>query len=979
MISTICCFALLLEPQDKPKALAPQATSLLGKPLISPPPGKALLQRFRKHKAAHKADPGDIDKLIWFGRFVAYKGNYRDAINVYSRGIKQAPNDARLYRHRAHRFITLREFDRAIADMQVAVRLIDGKLNEVEPDGMPNAKNIPVSTLHGNIYYHLGLAHYLQGDFPKALAAYRRCLELKTNDDNTVSATHWVYMILRRMGRDNEARAVLRGIREDMNVIENHSYHRACLLYKGLLSLKEINKANGDSPSDDALKYAIGNWHLCNGRTEAATKTFKQIVAGKTWQSFGHIAAEAELVRMRPDGRARAVSPQTAESKPPQTQLADAGQRSFFDTFQPTSAHWFFNEEWSVENGSLVRHKTGSENSRIFLRETELQDAVVAFDFRLGASQDIRFVTGSGGSYNAVIHIRPDHFFVQTAQDKSGPWFSQRQGDCAFRFEPDRWYTMTVEFLGDELVASVDENHLVYAKHPMLAKTRRYFAFQVDQHSATFDNVRIHAARLPGNASRRRQRVQEFATASPANLTLAERLQIEERNAHARLHMSDQPYRDVVAEIDRRDAKLKERFPEVFRSHKEIRKKLAAERKRLLTEDATYKEMLFATHRAKRAAEAYLVEQNPSVATLPDSRKKHAMRALRGRFANDAGYLERVRNATEADEALQAAYPQLFVSDVEINAKRKKLRDAVQQNPEFRELTKARADVWARQIEMRKERDQTFAAVSRKAQEIATVPTLQIVPIPRHLRPFRSAFSKYTSVFGVHVIGTQSTPDSKLQHIAGVLAQYLDNDEDGKPENHRLVETLVLRDAYMVVASTEREFERLGPEAWVEAGFHAGQAQWATETKPTGNRFDATLEEVFHLITHHGYATAYPEVFGTEPGTRIADCLDAARSGRFEEVPRHYPAEAWFTYDDDTCEYECQITEYIYWAMTSFLGAQAAPQRQREIAHEWRLPTRELMQKGDPRVVRLLTDRRYGFPTKLPDGNYRGLANKSDH
>ena len=67
--------------------------------------------------------------------------------------------------------------------------MIKGLANQVEPDGMPNAQNIPVSALHGNIFYHLGLAYYLRHDFDKALLAYIDCLDATQNDDNLVSVS----------------------------------------------------------------------------------------------------------------------------------------------------------------------------------------------------------------------------------------------------------------------------------------------------------------------------------------------------------------------------------------------------------------------------------------------------------------------------------------------------------------------------------------------------------------------------------------------------------------------------------------------------------------------------------------------------------------------------------------------------------------------------------------------------------------------
>ncbi|WP_394758369.1 tetratricopeptide repeat protein [Flavobacterium sp.] len=132
------------------------ATSLLGKPLFASKPSAELLEKYNQHKKAFDSAPYDVEKLIWYGRFTAYQGKYKEAISIFKKGIEQFPQDARLYRHRGHRYISIRQFDQAIADFEKAVELIQGKQDEIEPDGIPNAQNIPVSTLQGNIYYHLG-------------------------------------------------------------------------------------------------------------------------------------------------------------------------------------------------------------------------------------------------------------------------------------------------------------------------------------------------------------------------------------------------------------------------------------------------------------------------------------------------------------------------------------------------------------------------------------------------------------------------------------------------------------------------------------------------------------------------------------------------------------------------------------------------------------------------------------------------------
>ena len=142
-----------------------QAVSLSGQPLFSPEPSAKALENYEQAKLDYDRDPDDADAIIWLGRRTAYLGDYRGAIRVFSEGVEKHPDDPRMLRHRGHRYISIREFQRAIDDLEKASRLIEGTENETEPDGLPNAQGIPVSSLHGNIWYHLGLAYYLVQDW----------------------------------------------------------------------------------------------------------------------------------------------------------------------------------------------------------------------------------------------------------------------------------------------------------------------------------------------------------------------------------------------------------------------------------------------------------------------------------------------------------------------------------------------------------------------------------------------------------------------------------------------------------------------------------------------------------------------------------------------------------------------------------------------------------------------------------------------
>ena len=280
-----------------------QAISFLGDTLrefpLAPETKARYEEQLAQAHAAYVRTPTNVDSIIWLGRRLGYLGKIREAIDIYSKGIALHPENPWLYRHRGHRYITVRELDNAIADFERATQLVAGKPDEVEPDGQPNALNMPIGTLQSNIAYHLGLAHYLKHDFARAVPVYRREMAAAVNDDRRVSTAHWLYMSLRRLGRDAEAAEVLVPITRDMPVIENQAYHRLLLLYKGALSVDSVlalTPSGEMSVTDATAAYGVGNWHLYNGRRSEAEAIFRRILAGGQWGAFGYIAAEREMV-----------------------------------------------------------------------------------------------------------------------------------------------------------------------------------------------------------------------------------------------------------------------------------------------------------------------------------------------------------------------------------------------------------------------------------------------------------------------------------------------------------------------------------------------------------------------------------------------------------------------------------------------------------------------------------------------------------
>ena len=252
--------------------------------------------------------------------------------------------------------------------------------------------------------------------------------------------------------------------------------------------------------------------------------------------------------------------------------------------------------------------------------------------------------------------------------------------------------------------------------------------------------------------------------------------------------------------------------------------------------------------------------------------------------------------------------------------------------------------------------------------------------LPSDLQSASNVFTKSVEVFGLRVLSTNTVADAKVLHTANVLAEYLDNDENGTVDQPSVLTTLLgntkAEIATMVLFASENEqasFENsLGPLMTVLTRTQNLFANEIFENGSSGNNREATLEEVLHLVTDLGWDKAFPSIWGEQAGSSIADAMDVARGGYFETVPAQYPAQAWYTYYDNTSDYPTQITEYVYWATTTYLGGQNWEGRDHSnYTNEWKPYTKEMLQQSDPAVVRILTSNNYNFPiTQLPDGNY---------
>lgn len=295
------------EEMENTATVQAEAYSLDGEPLNPIPDSPATFRKkdslLQLARTAVEASPDSLDTIIWHGRRTAYLSRYNDAIEIYTQGLTKHPNSPELYRHRGHRYISIRKFDKAIADFEKAAELAAGRPLEIEADGLPNKLNIPLSSLQFNIWYHLALAHYLKADYEKAAFAWDSCMSYSINPDLLCATSDWLYMTYRRLHEDEKAAQLLDAITPEMPIIENDAYHQRLLMYKGLIQPAELlDFDNADMESRIAIVtqgYGVGNYWLEKGEIAKAHQIFQKVLKTNYWSAFGYIAAESDMHRAK--------------------------------------------------------------------------------------------------------------------------------------------------------------------------------------------------------------------------------------------------------------------------------------------------------------------------------------------------------------------------------------------------------------------------------------------------------------------------------------------------------------------------------------------------------------------------------------------------------------------------------------------------------------------------------------------------------
>ena len=209
-------------------------------------------------RAALAADPKNVARVVDLGVAQSGARQFREAIETFTQGLAIDPDNALLLRWRGHRYLSVREFDRAYADLSRGAKL--------DP------------TIYG-IWYHLGVVHYIKGDFPAAAASFAKAQPIAPDSGELQGSTDWLWMSLSRAGRGAEAKAMLDkrpDSRPDLTPVDN-AYTRRLKLYRGEIGPDAVvTVADTDDVQVATLAYGLGNWYLIRGDQTQARKWFER-------------------------------------------------------------------------------------------------------------------------------------------------------------------------------------------------------------------------------------------------------------------------------------------------------------------------------------------------------------------------------------------------------------------------------------------------------------------------------------------------------------------------------------------------------------------------------------------------------------------------------------------------------------------------------------------------------------------------------
>ena len=229
---------------------------------------------------------------------------------------------------------------------------------------------------------------------------------------------------------------------------------------------------------------------------------------------------------------------------------------------------------------------------------------------------------------------------------------------------------------------------------------------------------------------------------------------------------------------------------------------------------------------------------------------------------------------------------------------------------------------------------------------------------------FKTQLPKYTTVFGIPVLGTSTVSDDAIKHAANMLASYLDNNFDGVADDTALLATFS-SGLYGIVVYADATEEAslastLGAFA-VNRTFAVYQNEMNSyQGDGVSGQRDLASEKILKNMLIPRISGLYTDLSTTRP-TTLTTALDASRGGYQAggDPSYNYPAFAWYT-DTTGLNYNDLCYEYLYLLVATMTGA--LDWRSGTITSLWDPYTSVLLANDDPSGFAIVNNATYKLP-----------------
>ena len=192
-----------------------------------------------------------------------------------------------------------------------------------------------------------------------------------------------------------------------------------------------------------------------------------------------------------------ALTLQAAENLP-KTLMTERGQQLCSEDFATLDAKiWHAAKgQWEIAGGGLKGVEVKSDkHPAVIRRQFSFKDAVIQFDVQVNGCKQTTFSINEAKAHLARALFTPAGFSAQKDdQDHAGPDKAVRFATLAAPMKPGEWHTVVIEFLGEEMVTTMD-GKTIAGTHPVLAKEKANFGFTVGGESACYRNLRVWEAK----------------------------------------------------------------------------------------------------------------------------------------------------------------------------------------------------------------------------------------------------------------------------------------------------------------------------------------------------------------------------------------------------------------------------------------------------------------------------------------------------